>query len=62
LRPAAESLLKIVMIVRGGTLERARALDLGVSDVISFPFDAAEFAARIRAQFREREPEEESTN
>jgi serine protease Do len=58
-RPAAESLLKIVMIVRGGALERARALDLGVNDVISFPFDAAEFAARIRAQFREREPEEE---
>lgn len=54
-----ESLLKIVMIVGGGALERARALDLGVNDVISSPFDATEFAARIRAQFREREPEEE---
>lgn len=58
-RTEAESLLKILMIVRGGALERARALDLGVDDVVSFPFDATEFAARIRTQFREREPEEE---
>ena len=61
LRPRieTESLLKILMIVRGGALERARALDLGVDDVVSFPFDAMEFAARVRTQFREREPEEE---
>ncbi len=58
-RTEAESLLKILMIVRGGALERARALDLGVDDVVSPPFDATEFAARIRTQFREREPEEE---
>src|ERR1700686_4455157 len=43
--------LKIVMVIQGGALERARALDLGADDVISFPFDAAEFAARIRTQF-----------
>jgi len=47
------------MIVHGGALERARALDLGTDDVISFPFDPAEFAARVRTQFRERKPEEE---
>lgn len=58
-RIETESLLKILMIVRGGALERARALDLGVDDVVSFPFDATEFAARVRTQFREREPEEE---
>ncbi len=58
-RPETESPLKIMMIVRGGALERARALDLGANDVISFPFDATEFAARIRTQFRDREPEEE---
>jgi S1-C subfamily serine protease len=58
-RPVTESPLKIVMIVRGGALDRARALDLGVDDVVSFPFDATEFAARIRTQFRERLPEEE---
>jgi S1-C subfamily serine protease len=49
--------LKIVMIVHGGALERARALDLRADDVISFPFDRLEFAARIRTQFRERQPE-----
>jgi S1-C subfamily serine protease len=58
-RPFTESPLKVVMVVRGGALDRARALDLGVDDVISFPFDATEFAARIRTQFRERLPEEE---
>jgi S1-C subfamily serine protease len=49
--------LRIVMIVLGGALERARALDLGADDVISFPFEPLEFAARIRTQFRERQPE-----
>ncbi len=58
-RPETESPLKIVMIVQGGALERARALDLGADDVISFPFEPVEFAARIRTQFRERKPQEE---
>ena len=57
--PQTESSLKIVMIVQGGAVERARALDLGADDVISFPFEAVEFAARIRAQFRERKPQED---
>src|SRR5258707_358453 len=51
--------LKIVMIVHGDALERARALDLGADDVTSFPFDAPEFAARIRTQFRARQSEQE---
>jgi serine protease Do len=58
-RPETDSSPKIVMIVHGSALERARALDLGTDDVISFPFDAVEFAARIRTQLRERQPEEE---
>jgi len=58
-RPETESPLKIVMIVEGGALERARALDLGADDTISFPFEPTEFAARIRTQFRERKPQEE---
>jgi S1-C subfamily serine protease/DNA-binding NarL/FixJ family response regulator len=58
-RPETESPLKIVMIVEGGALERVRALDLGADDVISFPFEAVEFAARIRTQFRGRRPQEE---
>jgi S1-C subfamily serine protease len=51
--------VKILMVVRGGALERARALDLGTDDVISFPFEGVEFAARVRTQFRERQPEED---
>src|SRR5512136_2153049 len=58
-RPETESPLKIVMIIQGGALERARALDLGADDVLSFPFEPVEFAARIRTQFRERKPQEE---
>src|ERR1700758_4228574 len=50
---------KVVMIVHGSALERARALDLGADEVISFPFDEVEFAAKVRTQFRERRPEEE---
>src|SRR5712671_6918272 len=48
---------KAVMIVHGGALERARALDLGADDVVSFPFGPLEFAAKIRTQFREMQPE-----
>jgi S1-C subfamily serine protease/DNA-binding NarL/FixJ family response regulator len=55
----ATKAIRILMIVQGGALERARALDLGADDVISSPFDAAEFAARIRAEFRDREPADE---
>src|ERR1700751_2913162 len=51
--------VRIVMVVRGGALERARALDLGADDVITFPFEALEFAARVRTQFRERQPEQD---
>jgi len=54
----ATKAIRILMLVQGGALERARALDLGADDVISAPFDAAEFAARIRAEFRDREPAE----
>jgi len=49
--------LKIVMIVHGDALERARGLDLGADDVVSFPFEPLEFAAKIRGQFRQRQPE-----
>ncbi|HET9401874.1 MAG TPA: trypsin-like peptidase domain-containing protein [Candidatus Acidoferrales bacterium] len=58
-QPEAGSPLKVLMIVRGEALERARALDLGADDVISFPFDELEFAAKVRTQFRERRPEQE---
>ena len=48
---------KIVMIVHGDALERARGLDLGADDVVSFPFEALEFAAKVRTQLRQRRPE-----
>jgi S1-C subfamily serine protease/CheY-like chemotaxis protein len=48
---------KIVMIVHGDALERARGLDLGADDVVSFPFEPLEFAAKIRTQLRQRQPE-----
>jgi len=51
--------IRILIVVQGGALERARALDLGADDVISSPFDPQEFTARVRTQFRERQPEEE---
>src|SRR6266853_2192972 len=51
--------IRVLMVVQGGALERARALDLGADDVISSPFDPQEFAARVRTQFRERQPEEQ---
>jgi len=49
--------MRVLMVVRGGALERARALDLGADDVISAPFETLEFAAKVRTQFRERQPE-----
>ena len=49
--------MRVLMVVQGGALERARALDLGADDVISAPFETLEFAARVRAQFRDRQPE-----
>jgi len=48
---------EIVMIVQGGALERARGLDLGADDVVSFPFEPLEFAAKSRTQVRERQTE-----
>src|ERR1700756_2207151 len=49
--------IRVLMVVRGGALERARALDLGADDVISAPFETLEFAAKVRTQFRELQPE-----
>jgi S1-C subfamily serine protease len=49
--------IRVLMVVQGGALERARALDLGADDVISAPFETLEFAAKVRTQFRERQPE-----
>ena len=50
--------IKIVLLAHGGALERSRALDLGADDVLSLPFESAELLARIRAQLREKAPDD----
>src|SRR5260370_37987571 len=48
--------IRVLMVVQGGALERARALDLGADDGISAPFEWLEFAAKVRRQFRDPQP------
>jgi S1-C subfamily serine protease/CheY-like chemotaxis protein len=55
----ATKAIRILMLVRGGALDRARALDLGADDVLSWPYEPAELTARIRTQLRDRAPAEE---
>ena len=54
----ASASIKIVLLAHGGALERSRALDLGADDVLSIPFESAELLARIRAQLREKAPDD----
>ena len=54
----ASAPIKIVLLAHGGPLERSRALDLGADDVLSIPFESAELFARIRAQLREKAPDD----
>src|ERR1700740_1144712 len=49
--------IRVVMVVQGGALERACGLDLGAGDGISAPTETLEFPAKVRTQFRERQPE-----
>jgi len=49
---------KIILLAEGGPLERSRALDLGADDVLSIPFEPMELFARIRAQLREKAPDD----
>jgi DNA-binding response OmpR family regulator len=50
--------VKIILLAEGGPLERSRALDLGADDVLSIPFESVELFARIRAQLREKAPDD----
>jgi DNA-binding response OmpR family regulator len=49
---------KIILLAEGGALERSHALDLGADDVLSIPFEPAELFARIRAELREKAPDD----
>jgi len=51
--------IRVIMLANGGVAERIRALDLGVDDVLSMPFEDRELLARVRAQLREKAPEDE---
>ena len=51
--------IRVIMLAEGGTAERIRGLDLGADDVLSVPFDDRELLARVRAQLREKRPEDE---
>jgi serine protease Do len=46
---------RVILLTRGGGIERARALDLGADDVLSAPWEPAEVLARVRAQLRAKE-------
>jgi DNA-binding response OmpR family regulator len=50
--------VRVVLLAEGGPLERSRALDLGADDVLSIPFEPVELFARIRAQLREKAPDD----
>src|SRR5712671_7316340 len=51
--------IRVVMLASGGPAERVRGLDLGADDVLSVPFEDRELLARVRAQLREKRPEDE---
>jgi S1-C subfamily serine protease len=50
--------VKIILLTDGGSLERSHALDLGADDVLSIPVESVELFARIRAQLREKAPDD----
>ncbi len=43
---------RIILLSQASAADRARALDLGVDDVVSTPWDPTELLARVRAQLR----------
>jgi DNA-binding response OmpR family regulator len=51
--------VRVIMLATGESPERIRGLDLGADDVLSIPFSDRELLARLRAQLREKRPEDE---
>ncbi len=43
---------RVVLLTRGGGVERARGLELGADEVLSAPWEPAELLARVRVQLR----------
>jgi serine protease Do len=51
---AATATTRVILLTRGGGVERARGLDLGADDVLSPPWEPAELLARVRVQLRDK--------
>ena len=51
--------IRVIMLAKGGAADRIRGLDIGADDVLSEPFEDRELLARVRAQLREKHPEDE---
>jgi S1-C subfamily serine protease/CheY-like chemotaxis protein len=51
--------IRVIMVSAGASAERARGLELGADDVLSLPINDHELLARVRAQLREKRPEDE---
>jgi DNA-binding response OmpR family regulator/S1-C subfamily serine protease len=51
--------IRVIMVSAGASVERVRGLELGADDVLSLPINNHELLARVRAQLREKRPEDE---
>jgi serine protease Do len=51
---ATTATTRVILLTRGGGVERARGLDLGADDVLSQQWEPAELLARVRVQLREK--------
>src|SRR6266849_3585935 len=51
---AATAGTRVILLIQGGGVERARGLDLGADEVLTSPWAAAELLARVRVQLREK--------
>ena len=56
---AKTAAIRVMLLVAGGSEQRASALDLGANDAISRPFDSRELLARVRARLRVQRAENE---
>ena len=56
---ATTAVMRVLLLVAGGSEQRASALDLGANDAISRPYDLREVLARVRARLRVQRAENE---
>jgi DNA-binding response OmpR family regulator len=56
---AKTAAIRVLLLVAGGSEQRASALDLGANDAISRPYDSRELLARVRARLRVQRAENE---